>query len=316
VTPRWRWLLVPFQAALDGLRHFFAFYRWMTEWDQPREPAPAAVRSRPYRQIAARLAMELLALVLLLGLLLAIVQAGSGNLSPPRWVNLGIGLGLVAAGIAGQRRLPTAYRPSVTLFGGLSAGVVIFWSAALSPADGQTPLVEASLSVERSILRYTLIAAVLFLARDALFAFRPLLDWRKSAHPGFETATGILAMALIVPYVWNVAPDLPSIILCGLTIAILFIAALIVAKTPDPWLPRLALILIPVAAVTTWVHLAWTPWVTRIEHNDASRTAEISTLIALVFLYELATARYRRRREKQDQLQATSPAKHQGCRAV
>lgn len=309
MTPRWRWLLVPFQAALDGLRHFFAFYRWMTEWDQPREPAPETVRSHPYRQIAARLAMELLALALLLGLLLAIIQAGSGALSAPRWVNLGIGLGLVAAGIAGQLWLPYVYRPSVTLFGGLSAGVVIFGSAALSPG-GQTPLVEASLSVERSILRYTLIAAALFLARDALFAYRPLLDWRKSARPGFEAATGILALALIVPYVWNVAPELPSIALSGLTILVLFIAALVVAKAPDPWLPRLALILIPVAAVTTWVHLAWTPWVTRIEHSDASRTAEISTLVALVFLYELATARYRRRREKHGQFQASIQAEH------
>lgn len=30
MTPRWRWLLAPFQTALDSLRHFFAFYRWMT----------------------------------------------------------------------------------------------------------------------------------------------------------------------------------------------------------------------------------------------------------------------------------------------
>lgn len=62
--------------------------------------------------------------------------------------------------------------------------------------------------------------------------------------------------------------------------------------------------------MTTWVHLAWTPWVTRIEHSDASRTAEISTLIALIFLYELATARYRRQREKQGQLQATVQSEH------
>jgi hypothetical protein len=80
---------------------------------------------------------------------------------------------------------------------------------------------------------------------------------------------------------------------------VLFAAALVVAVAPANRLPRIALILIPTALVVTWVQLVWSPWVLRVDRGEVHLTAELSTLIALVFLYELASSRYRKRQHSQ-----------------
>jgi hypothetical protein len=290
------WLAAPFDAFFDGLRRFFAFYRWMTEWDAMVEPPPVR-QATPVRPLLVRLAIELGALALVLAAVFGMLWLIDSGLEVRWWVGILIGLAMVLAGIAGQLRLPAGWRPSVALFGAVSAGAIILWSTALA-AEHSGPVIDPTLSPERTILRYVLIATTLFLIRDLLFAYRPLMEWHGLGRLRYEVLTGAAALFVAVLFLWTLATDLPGLALTGLMIAVLFLAALAVSTAPAERLPRLAVILLPATAVVTWVQLVWSPWVLRVDRGDAALTTELSTLIALVFLYELASSRYRKRRER------------------
>ena len=96
-------------------------------------------------------------------------------------------------------------------------------------------------------------------------------------------------------FVFTVARGLPGLALTGLMFSVLFLSALAVSTLPSSRLPRLALILIPATVVVTWVQLVWSPWVLQVDPGETHLSADLSTLIALVFLYELASSRYRKR---------------------
>jgi hypothetical protein len=64
MKPR-KFLTAPVEALLDGVQHFFAFYRWMTEWDAMKEPLPLR-EAVPLRCLIVRLALKVATALLLL----------------------------------------------------------------------------------------------------------------------------------------------------------------------------------------------------------------------------------------------------------
>ncbi|CAN5748614.1 hypothetical protein BH23CHL2_BH23CHL2_14650 [soil metagenome] len=287
-------MTAPIGTFLNGIRRFFAFYRWMTEWDAMEEPPPVR-RPTPLRPLLVRLAIEVATLLLLLGAIFGTIWLINAGFQLNWWVGAMMGSALLAAGIGGQVWLPAGWRPSVTLFGVVSAGAIVLWSTALA-FESRGPVVDPSLPVERAILRYVLIATTLFLIRDLFFAHRPLMDWREPGRPRYELLSGAAALGIVVLFLWGIAGELPGLALTGLMLFVLFLAALAVSTTPADRLPRVALILIPTTVVVAWVQLVWSPWVLRVDRGDTHLSAELSTLIALVFLYELASSRYRKRK--------------------
>ena len=107
-----------------------------------------------------------------------------------------------------------------------------------------------------------------------------------------------MALTVAVLFVLTLARGLPGLALTGLMFSVLFLTALAVSTLSPDRLPRLAVILIPVTVVVSWVQLVWSPWVLRVDRGEAHLSAELSTVIALVFLYELASSRYRKRRAR------------------
>ncbi len=290
---RWRQLLTaPIETLLDGIRRFFAFYRWMTEWDAMEDPP---VRdATPLRPLVLRLAIEVATVLLLLGAIFGTIWLLDSGLQVNWWVGVMMGVALLVFGVGGQLWMPGGWRPSVALFGVVSAGAIVLWSTALA-FEARGPVVDPSLPVERTILRYVLIATTLFLLRDLLFAYKPLFEWRGLAQARYEIATGSMALTIAVLFVFTLARGLPGLALTGLMMSILFLAAMAVSLSPANRLPRIAIILIPATIVVTWVQLVWSPWVLRVDRGETHLSAELSTLIALVFLYELASSRYRQR---------------------
>ena len=193
MRPR-RFLTAPVETLADGVRRFFAFYRWMTEWDAMAEPPPVRTAT-PLRPLIVRLAIEVGVVLLLLGAIFGTIWLLDSGLRVNWWVGVSMGAVLVAAGLAGQRWLPAGWRPSVALFGVVSAGAIVLWSTALA-FEVRGPVVDPSLPPERTILRYVLIATTLFLVRDLLFAYKPLMDWRANARAGYEVVTGSMALTL------------------------------------------------------------------------------------------------------------------------
>ena len=289
-------LTVPIETFLDGVRRFFAFYRWMTEWDAMEEPPPVR-QMTPVRPLIVRLAIEVATLLLLLGAIFGTIWLIDSGLQLNWWAGVTMGAVLLVSGIAGQVWLPVGWRPSVTLFGVVSAGAIVLWSTALA-FESRGPVVDPTLPVERSILRYVLIATTLFLIRDLLFAYKPLMEWRGLGRLPYELLTGSGGLAIAVLFIWTIARDLPGLVLTGLMLVVLFVAALTVSSAPVDRMPRVALILIPATIVVSWVQLVWSPWVLRVDRGDVHLSTELSTLIALVFLYELASSRYRKRQRR------------------
>ncbi|MEZ4521916.1 MAG: hypothetical protein R3A46_09795 [Thermomicrobiales bacterium] len=115
---------------------------------------------------------------------------------------------------------------------------------------------------------------------------------------GYDVLIG--AVAVVVAFVYALAPELPGLVLTGLLVAILFFTAFAVSMLAARRLPRLAVILIPATVVVGWTHLVWSPWVLRVGRSETHLSSELSTLIALVFLYELASSRYRKRHERKE----------------
>lgn len=286
-------ITAPIETFLDGVRRFFAFYRWMTEWDAMEEPPPVR-KATPLRPLIVRLVIEVATLFLLLGAIFGTIWLIDAGLQLNWWAGVAMGIVLLVAGIAGQVWLPAGWRPSVTLFGIVSAGAIIIWSTALA-FESRGPVVDPTLPVERSIFRYVLIATTLFLVRDLLFAYRPLMDWRGIGRLLYEILTAIATLAMVVLFLWGIVGELPGLVLTGLMLVVLFLAALAMSSVPADRLPRVALIVIPSTIVVAWVQLVWSPWVLRVDRGEVHLSAEISSLIALVFLYELASSRYRKR---------------------
>ena len=293
MRPR-RFLTAPVETLVDGVRRFFAFYRWMTEWDAMAEPPPVRAAT-PLRPLVVRLAIEVVVVLLLLSAIFGTIWLLDSGLQVTWWAGVLMGAALMAAGVSGQLWLRQGWRPSVALFGVVSAGAIVLWSTALA-FEARGPVVDPSLPVERTILRYVLIATTLFLLRDLLFAYKPLMEWRDGVRVRYEVLTGSMALTVAVLFVFTLARGLPGLALTGLMFSILFLAALAVSSLPPDRLPRLAVILIPVTVVVSWVQLVWSPWVLRVDRVEAHLSAELSTVIALVFLYELASSRYRKRR--------------------
>ena len=288
-------ITAPVEKLLDGTRRFFAFYRWMTEWDVMEE-APAAVERKPLRSIVLRLAIEIATVLVLLGSITGVVWLIDSGLHINWWAGLLLGIIMLAIGIGGQVWLPVNWRPSIALFGSVSAGAILFWSTAIA-FEERGPVVDPSLPVERAILRYVVIATTLFLVRDLLFAYKPLMEWRGLGRAGYELLTGSAALGLVVLFLWGFVQDIPGLLLTAVMVTVLFVAAFVVSATPVAKLPRIALIMIPATVVVSWVQLVWSPWVLRVDRGDVALSTELSTLIALVFLYELASSRYRNRQK-------------------
>ncbi len=260
-----------------------------------RDGRPPPVRQvTPLRPLIVRLVIEIATVLLLLGAIFGTIWLLDSGLQVTWWVGVLMGVALLVAGIGGQLWLPAGWRPSVALFGVVSAGAIVLWSTALA-FEARGPVVDPSLPVERAILRYVLIATTLFLIRDLLFAYKPLMEWHGLARVRYEVMTGSMALTIAVLFVWTLARGLPGLALTGLMLSILFLSAMAVSLSPDSRLPRVAIILIPATVVVTWVQLVWSPWVLRVDRGETHLTSELSTLIALVFLYELASSRYRKR---------------------
>lgn len=291
-------LTAPVESFLGGLRRFFAFYRWMTEWDTMEEPPPVQPVT-PLRPLIVRLAIEVVTVLLLLGAITGTIWLLDSSLQVNWWVGVMMGVALLVAGIGGQIWLPAGWRPSVALFGVVSAGAIVLWSTALA-FEARGPVVDPSLPVERAILRYVLIATTLFLIRDLLFAYKPLMEWHGLERVRYEILSGAVALVVVLAFLWGIAQDLPGLILTGVMALVLFTGAFIVSVAPANRLPRIAIILIPATVVVTWVQLVWSPWVLRVDSGEVHLSSELSTLIALVFLYELAGSRYRKRQQAQD----------------
>ncbi len=107
----------------------------------------------------------------------------------------------------------------------------------------------------------------------------------------WEVLGGAAALSVVVLFLWLFATSVPGLIL-GLMMAVLFAGVLAVSVTPAIRLPGIALILIPATIVVAWV--------LRVDRGDTHLSTELSTLIVLVFLYELASSRYRKRHARSD----------------